>query len=185
VKQADVIEYLRDHPDSGPADIARHFGVHPRAMQTMLARARKAGLVVASGDQTNRGYRLTHDTTPPRAVNREVLPPEPSPRRRDDAIHRLYKVVAALDGAGVAKVDARGRPLAVEERVRLLAEERDAADTRPDDAVRRRAADAIDGLSPAIKVAIRGALGRTPTPDDLLRAVVEAGVEALSDGHAR
>lgn len=167
MRQIDTLDHIATHPGVRPADLGRALGGNARAAQRILARAREAGLVEATGDRTDRAYRLTP------AGRAMVQRPATSSGATVDTLRR---VSAALAEAGIPVVED-GRTVPIEERVRRLIDERDAADTSIDDDLRRRAAVVFE--TPAVRATARALLGRAPGPDDALRVLVEVGLAAL------
>jgi hypothetical protein len=181
----EVLAYIHDNPGRGPSAIALALGgTNSRAVQRILARARESTppLVRAEGDGPDRAYYLTSDgvawLTTERAARAAVTPRRngvpiaPAGDTPDRAA--LRRVSAALTEAGVPATEADGTPIAPEDRVRLLAEERDSVDSSLDEAIRGRVRSAYEE-DPRLR-ALAGVL----PPDEMLRVVVEAGLTALT-----
>jgi hypothetical protein len=197
----EVLGYLANNPGRGPSAIAREFkDTNARAVQRILGRLREQSppLVRAEGEHLDRRYYLTEagaatlagtrtrassGPTLVREAPEEDLPEEPTYTLPASDAHRptatsperaaLQRVTAILTSAGIPTTEG-GRVLPIEERVRRLADERDNADTRIDESLRKMTFEAFEH-DPRLR-----RLASYIKPDDLLRAVLEAGIAALT-----
>jgi len=175
-----IIEYLKQHPNAKPREIADYLGVSPRVVRAILTRLRNKGVVIRS----DKGYVLRR----PGAVE---MGPEPTVEAVDSEVEALEAGEAATTGSvaaattattvGAAQIQQTAQP--VQQQVQTQSADLASLESRisrveSDVAEIRRALDDIKGLIQAYRESAGEEIRQSAFIEAVLR-LAEA-VEALA-----